>query len=186
MKTLVHCTLLAAIYYMFALAGLSVAIPPGRSSIVWPAAGAALGAVYLWGPRMLVGVWVGSFLANLWVLPSALDAMLPATGAAVEAFVGAWLMRRCLREPWIFSPGQLLIFFAICFASAFVNGVWGPASLGLEPRATQIRTWVTGDAIGMCMVAPFVAFVAKQAEDHERLELTFREFVAMTEDSEAD
>jgi len=53
---------LTAIGYVLAgLAGLSLAIPPGYASPLYPAAGVAIASVLVFGRRMLPAVLLGAF-----------------------------------------------------------------------------------------------------------------------------
>lgn len=103
MRRGVAITVLALVYYIAARFSLLLALPPGYAAPIWPAAGIALAAVLLFGPRVAPGIWLGSFLANA---PISFDAgstallvnslLLPAglgVGAALEAIVGALLIR---------------------------------------------------------------------------------------------
>ncbi len=58
---------LAALYLVTARLGLMLALPPeNKATMVWPPSGIALAAFLLYGHRIWPGVWLGSFLANLW------------------------------------------------------------------------------------------------------------------------
>src|SRR5262245_55490879 len=61
----VRVIILAAGYTLTGIVGLSLAIPPGYATPVWPPSGIALAAVLMWGPRVWPGIAVGSFLVNL-------------------------------------------------------------------------------------------------------------------------
>src|SRR5688500_10939203 len=97
---------LAAAYFLAGKLALLLAIPPGYAAATWPAAGIALAGVLHWGYRVWPGIALGSFLANVW---TSLDAtgpfealVLPASigaGAALQAVLGAWLVRRFLGFP---------------------------------------------------------------------------------------
>ena len=157
-------------YWLTATIGLTWAIPPGYATLVWAPAGIALGCVYVWGPRLALGVLLGSYLANVWV-PSAperaavfLSGALPAVGATVQAIVGAYMLRRFVQA------GSHILRMARCAllaaASCAINGVWGPMSLsmaGLIPPSeiqSCIWTWWVGDAIGCVVFAPLIVFLA--------------------------
>src|SRR4249919_2849856 len=83
--------------------GLSLAIPPGYATAVWPPSGIALAGVLWWGPRIWPGNWLGSFLLNVWVSFSA-DADLSVTdlgiaasigvGSTLQALLGSFLLKR--------------------------------------------------------------------------------------------
>ena len=93
----------AAAYYALAWAGLTIALAPSNASPMWPAAGFALAAVLLWGPRAAFGVFLGAWLANdlrfladRSAAPAAAMAAsaLIGLGNSAEALLGAALLRR--------------------------------------------------------------------------------------------
>ncbi len=55
----------AAVYAVVAKASFLFTIPPGNISPIFPAAGVALAAVMIMGRKALIGVWLGSFAANV-------------------------------------------------------------------------------------------------------------------------
>src|SRR4051812_33628997 len=99
-----HLLLVTAAYYGAGRLGLLLAIPPGYATVVWPPSGIALASLLLLGYRVWPGVLLGSFLLNVAVTFDArtsgaliLSLALPAgiaVGAALQALVGALLVRR--------------------------------------------------------------------------------------------
>ena len=65
LRWLLDAMLLAVCYFMAGYIGLSLAVPPGYATLVWPASGVALAALLLRGPRMWIGVWMGSAAINM-------------------------------------------------------------------------------------------------------------------------
>src|SRR6186997_3220402 len=59
--------LLAAVYFIAAKLSLTLAIPPGYATAVWPPSGIALAALLLFGRGVWPGIWLGATLANLGV-----------------------------------------------------------------------------------------------------------------------
>ena len=165
---------LALVYYIAARFGLLLALPPGYAAPIWPAAGIALAAVLLCGPRVAPGIWLGSFLANA---PISFDAsstalllqslVLPAglgVGAALQAIVGALLIRRFVGFPApLECPVDIIRFLALggpasCVIGASV-GVSTLAALGILPTASYAFSWWAwwiGDTIGVLVVTPLV------------------------------
>jgi hypothetical protein len=85
--------LVAAAYIAAALPGMLVALRPGYASPLWPAAGLALAALLVLGPRSWPGVWLGAFLVDLWLDVSvtgaaAADTALSRFGRAAHARCG--------------------------------------------------------------------------------------------------
>ena len=89
--------LTAVCYAGAGLAALTLAIPPGYASPLYPAAGVALASVLMFGRRMLPAVVLGALCVNLTLglerVPFSL-AMLPlpiviSAGATLQAWAGA-------------------------------------------------------------------------------------------------
>lgn len=168
--------LTAAAYFLAGRAGVILAMPPGFSSPLWPAAGVALAFTLLWGYRCIAGVWLGSFLVNILEAAVFTDASLLqgisltamlATGASLQAAAGAWLLRRSMRFPnALEQPRDILILIllgglAACLISATIGnlsllgaGVFYPDGFGF-----RWLTWWTGDVLGVCAVAPIMLIV---------------------------
>ena len=70
----VRVVILAAGYTLTGIVGLSLAIPPGYATAVWPASGIALAAVLMWGHRLWPGIAAGSVLVNLAVAMTTAEA----------------------------------------------------------------------------------------------------------------
>lgn len=167
----------ACAYYLLGTIGLLWAVPPGYATYVWAPAGIALGASYLWGGSVLPGVFLGSWLVNIWV-PSApgrelifWSGILPAIGATMQAAVGAAMMRAWLSPGWFRYPTELLRCLLIAVGSSAINGTFGPTALhlaGLVPSDSLIasmQAWWVGDSIGAAVVAPLLVFLARGHEE---------------------
>jgi two-component sensor histidine kinase/integral membrane sensor domain MASE1 len=163
---------MAALYFVAGRLALLLAIPPGYATAVWPAAGLALAAVLRFGYRLTVGVWLGSFLVNVW---TSLDPSSAATlwksiavaggigaGAALQAAFGAMLIRRFLGRQNALEDGRSVTTFLLLGgpAACVVNAVVGVTTLylsgilALSTLAFSIATWWVGDMIGVLIFAP--------------------------------
>ena len=161
----------ALVYALLGAVSMLLAIAPGFASPVFPSAGVALACVLWMGRTGLVGSALGSLLFNL---PHALlIGQLPATalaaglitalGAALQAGVGAWLVRRSIGESWreLTRERDALRFLLhggvlACLISASV-GVTGLCGLGvIDPveYAYAWWNWYVGDALGVIIFAP--------------------------------
>ncbi|MGI8427461.1 MAG: MASE1 domain-containing protein, partial [Actinomycetota bacterium] len=67
-KRLVEALAIAIVYIATAQLGFLVAIPPGNVTVIWPPSGIALTAMLLLGSRAWAGIWLGSFLVNVFFL----------------------------------------------------------------------------------------------------------------------
>lgn len=181
-RTLVGMILgVAVAYWLSARLGLLLAIPPGYATAVWPPSGIALGAVLVWGRRVLPGVWLGSFAANL---PTAagegLDweaMLLPAgiaLGAACQAGVAAALVRRWIGTPLnLVEDSRILRFLMLAsLIGSGVNATFSPALLALSGKTSWADypshwlTWWVGDAIGALIFTPLLLIFFAQPREH--------------------
>jgi PAS domain S-box-containing protein len=158
-------------YYVTGRLGLELAIPPGYATAIWPPSGIALASVLLFGPRVWPAIAAGSFLINVatgfdasttWKLAGSIA--VPAAiagGAALQALVGASLVRRWDRPNALSDPGIIVrfFFFGGCVACV-VNPSIGVGILyatGLVPASNVAFSWITwwvGDTIGVFVFAP--------------------------------
>ncbi len=172
----------ALLYAVLGGIGLTLAIPPGYASPIFPAAGLALAVALHRGPRVLPFVGLGSFVLNIGhgLLAGHLSgaavlvAGCIALGASLQAALGQrWVTRR-LGDTWqrLESEGQILNFLLwggvlACLASASVavTALW---SLGLIQGASvplSWWTWYMGDLLGVVIFAPLaLLFLAPKVE----------------------
>lgn len=156
-------TLLAGAYVLAAKWGLSFAFAGANVSPLWPPSGVAVGALLLWGPTLWPGVLVGAFLANRFVSP------LPgwiALGIALGNCGEAWVAAALLRSGVGFRPSLLRlkdVFGLVLIGAGLAPMVsastgafmlaWGKL-VPWEAFGQAWRTWWTGDAMGVLVVAP--------------------------------
>lgn len=160
-------------YLAYAVAGrvaLALAIPPGYAAPLYPAAGIALACVLTFGWRMLLPVALAAFHVNLtlsadrgnldiwaWVTPAVVG-----VGAALQAFIGAVLIKRFVRQPLSLSePRDIARFYALgavaaCLVSSSISAIFltgrGTVSSGELPFTWW--TWWVGDTLGVLIGAP--------------------------------
>jgi CHASE1-domain containing sensor protein len=176
--------LVALAYFVTARLSLLLAIPPGYSTIVWPAAGIALGALWIWGVDLWPGILVGSCAANALMAWSRGDASLPpyllsvwiGVGAAAQAFIATTLIRRaCDGRNFLAEDGDQLRFLMLGGPLAcLVASSWAAAGMLLfgqiAPRELLFSwaTWWIGDSIGIVTTAPLVLLWAGRAPKGSR------------------
>lgn len=161
------------IYFVVGRLSLFLAIPPGFAAAVWPPSGIALAAVLILGNRVWLGVLLGSFLTNLFpsldltssttIIKSSLIAMSIGGGAALQAVVGAALVRPYVYKQGLSKPDVILKFMALGgFVGCLINSTWSVGLLwlcGALPSSNLIFSWGTwwvGDSIGVFLFAPLV------------------------------
>ena len=163
--------LTAAGYALAAGLALLLAIPPGYASPLYPAAGVALASVLIFGPRMLPAVALGAFAVNLSIglqhAPfDATAVVLPmavATGATLQAWVGAALIGRLVRQPLTLAePRDIAMFLFACAASCLTSATLGNLTLWLAGTVPAVELplslaiWWVGDLLGVLIGTPVV------------------------------
>ena len=177
-----HLFIAASFYYLFGKFGLSLAIPPGFASAVWPASGLALACVLLLNRSMaLIGIGLGSFLINFAVASdaytivswaSAVPAIGIAIGAILQALVGSLLFHTYLSSKSIIdSPRDIIRFISIVapvgcliaptfgITTLFINGL-----VTLENYWFSWSTWWVGDTIGILLFTPMILMLSSSQE----------------------
>ncbi len=164
--------LLAMAYFLTGKLGIALATPLGFASPVWPASGIALGWILLYGWRLLPGVLLGSLMINLdtamhatglslfelnWFKP-----IVSGIGAAAEAFIGVWLIRRyagfslAFEEPEVVVKtlvlGGLVATLTNATLSVFVLN-WG-SEISTGRWLQNWFIWWIGDSVGVWIFTP--------------------------------
>ncbi len=171
----VKSVILAVLYVLTGKLGLMLAVPPGYATIIWPASGLAIGMLLVHGPRLWIGVLVGSFLLNLYnsqgiTLEGGVDglkflvALAIAVGSTLQALAGRWLVARYLGLPLALERARgLFVLLALtgpvaCGIAATV-GVATLLTAGIATPADAVGnwlTWWTGDVLGVFVFMPLV------------------------------
>ena len=172
-----QAALTALVYASTGLAALLLAGPPGHASPLFPPAGIALAAAIAWGRPALVGTWLGSAIVNAtlgwlnaraglvvaegwaaWALPA-----LIGLGAAAQAALGAWLIRRHVSQPLLLNePSDIarggFAAAVACLVSPTVAtlALVATGALALEAAPGNWLTWWAGDTLGAFIAAPLV------------------------------
>jgi diguanylate cyclase (GGDEF)-like protein len=153
------------------IVGLSLAIPPGYATAVWPPSGIAIAALLMWGPRVWPGIVIGSVLVNVAVALttadlafSALSVLIAssiALGSTVQALALTNAVQRWVGVAQIFESGPAtLLFTGLAAAACLIASSWGVATLNVagvvrpEQFLASWQTWWLGDLIGMLVFAP--------------------------------
>src|SRR5437588_1941816 len=123
-------SVVAVLYFVLAKLSLLLAIPPGYATAVWPPSGLALAAMLLLGKRAWPGIWLGAALVNLTVQASVLAAVLVVTGNAIEALVGAALIRHAMGISRTFASGEdVFKFVGMVAVAATISATIGVLSI---------------------------------------------------------
>ncbi len=169
-STLRLTTFIATAYLLVGAVGLTLAIPPGYASPVFPAAGLALGSVLRFGRRALPGIWLGSLTMNLaqsvnlnGLTPAAMAvAAVIATGVTLQAWAGYLLVTRLLPGWKSLEREQDVLWFlfwggAVACLLSPLFGVTGLYVVGIIARTELLFNywnWYVGDTMGVLVFAP--------------------------------
>jgi PAS domain S-box-containing protein len=163
----------AVAYYGAGRLGLSLALPPGHATAVWPPSGIALAAVLLIGYRVWPGIWLGAVLVNVQDLidgAAGLDlvkalavAFAIGAGSTAQALLAAALVHRWTEAPNVFDRARDVFKFTGIAALAYpVGAIVGVTSLCLAgfvawgAYTDNLRTWWLGDLTGVLIVTPLI------------------------------
>src|SRR5919108_6060054 len=174
LRTVLMVLGIAAAYCMTGKLGLLLAIPPGYATAIWPPSGIALAATLMYGYRAWPGIVLGSVLVNIGtaletasvaaLLKSVALATSIGLGAALQAVVGAYLVRRSVSFPSALTRERDIGAFLVlggplsCLINATISvtALWlgGKIPWALTPLSWW--TWWVGDTIGVLIVTPLV------------------------------
>ena len=167
-------------YALAGAAALPLAIPPGYSTPLYPAAGVALAFVLIFGWRVLPAIAIGSLCVNLAVAlqtrafaPGMLSVPLAiALGATLQAFVGALLVKRHVQQPLTLSePRDIGAFLIAGAVSCMVNpcvanlALWFADTVPTADLPFSWATWWLGDLLGVLIATPIVLTLLGRPRD---------------------
>ncbi len=148
-------------YFAVAKLGLSFAQGHDVVSAVWPPSGLALAGAVVFGPRVAPAIFLAAVASNATGDSSVPTAIGIATGNALAAVTGAWLLARAGFEPALRRVKDVAALAVLgAAASTAVNATIGTASLlaaGVaHPHSLWAfwRVWWLGDLTGVLLVAP--------------------------------
>ncbi len=169
---LLAALLTAAAYAMVGWVAMRLAVAPSLASPIYPSAGIALAAALVHGRWGLIGTALGSAAVNLLIgaergslgAGALFAAAAIGVGAALQAGVGRWLIRRWVSQPLTLSePVDLARFFALgAPVACLVNASLATAvlatqgALATEALGVTWWTWWVGDTLGVLIAAPIV------------------------------
>jgi len=156
--------LVTLLYLLAAWGGLRYAVVGSTVSLVWAPSGIALAALLLWGHNMALGVLLGAFLANAGTGIPLSAALSIASGNAMEAWVGAWLLLRVAAfSPHLQTRRDVLALIGWAgLLSTLLSALVGVSTLtligtvGPADYITVVLKWWLGDMMGVLVVAPLL------------------------------
>jgi len=168
-RYLVRSLILTLAYLALGLLGLQLAGHPSWVSVLFPASGVALAGLLVLGWRYAPALVLASFTMNLLTLhgdglPGApLVAFGISLACALQALVGAWLVRRHVSRPLLLAEPRDLLRFALlggalaCLVSPSLSifCLWLGGRIGSD--GTLVSAWLSwwiGDTNGVLIAAP--------------------------------
>lgn len=168
-------SLLVLLYVLFGRLGLLLAVPPGYATAIFPPAGLAVGAAFVFGASALPAIFLGSLALNLWVGPGTgapiagvvVGALIIAAGSAGQAAIGGRVLRRAIGYPAPLDNARdltkfLLLAPAVCLVSATfsLSGLFLAGAVARADLATSWMAWWIGDTLGVLIVVPLLLVAA--------------------------
>jgi integral membrane sensor domain MASE1 len=149
--------------------GLVLAVPPGYATVVFLPAGIAVTATFVAGGTALPGIFLGSFLLNLWIgylMPNSTQiaaALVIAAGSVAQAAIGGAALRRMTGYRAPFENARdvlvyLLLAPLLCLTSATISlgGLWALGAVELHNLWMNWTTWWLGDTLGVLLALPLM------------------------------
>jgi PAS domain S-box-containing protein len=175
---------LAGAYFLAGRLGMLLAVPPGYATAFGPAAGIALAGLLVLGLRAWPGVLLAAFLLHVptqfnssSLVPSLGLPFTIGVGAALQAVIGAGLVRHCIGYPNPLNREQDIAALLLLGGplSCLIGATTGVSCLWLSGRIQTGEiglnwcTWWVGASIGVFLVAPAVmVWTARPQHDWRR------------------
>ncbi len=180
--TLLKITITAVLFYLAGQLAMPLVSPASYSGTIWPPAGIGLGAMLLWGKRILPGVFLGDIglklaIYDISVLEMAPDSLLVvilmAVNSMLRAWLGAYFVQRYANypNPLIELKYILRFFLYSSLIATFISSVLNVAALYMLSLVTfegillAIVHWWLGDSMGSVIFTPlFLLIFARDDE----------------------
>lgn len=193
MKLIVNNLIAAFAYFVGAYVGLLLALPPSNASPVWPPAGIALAMLLIFGNRVLPGLVIGAFAAQLYsfvdtssinaVMRSMLIGFTIGLSSVLQAFVGKILIGRYVGPDNALVEDRKILTFLLmggpvaCTVAATVGVSTITIANIIKPDAYLLAwlTWWVGDSIGVLILTPMLLIFFGQPKEiwRQRIKTVF-------------
>ncbi|MGL2986537.1 MASE1 domain-containing protein [Flavobacterium sp. RSSA_27] len=174
-STPIKIFIVAFIYNALAFISYQITVTPDNIAPIYPAAGFALASVLIMGRKTLIGIWVGSIVANLFAFwdtcqmlkialtNTIMTAVLVATGVTLGAALGAYCINILNKGEYPLKTGfSVILFLAVSVFYCAICSLLGVSAIslfGLSDSNQFIFNWTTwwqGDLIGTIILTPFL------------------------------
>ncbi|PPD31394.1 MAG: diguanylate cyclase [Methylomonas sp.] len=155
--------LIAAAYALLGKLVLTYFSAAGNVTLVWFPGGMALAILLINGLRWWPGIFVGAFIAGMWVDNAFWLCFFIAIGNTLESVLAAWwLKRKAIFSANLDQPYDLQWLTWVGFCCSLISGTLGPLVLwqhGFFPASALpdvILHWWMADMFGIITVTPLV------------------------------
>jgi signal transduction histidine kinase/integral membrane sensor domain MASE1 len=155
--------LIFAVYYALGKLGLQLATINRSTSPIWPASGAAIAFLSIFGRRYWPAVALGAFVVNFQTHIPPLGILAITLGNTLEGLFGSLLLDRIARRSrGLFGAETFLAIFSAAILAPLISATLATGSLYLVAaigRSQIVANWITwwvGDALGVLILAPYL------------------------------
>ena len=153
--------------------GLSLASVNPSATAIWPPTGIALASLLIFGYRVLPAIFLGAFFVNITTTGGVVTSLFIAGGNSLEAFVGAFLIKRFANGVGVFEHvGNIYKYIVAAILSTALSADVGVLTL-IFGHLTSVKdfwsvwvTWWLGDIGGSLIVAPLLLVWAEHPRIH--------------------
>lgn len=157
---LLQITFVALIYFLSAKAVGPLSLEESGSVFaIWPPTGIALFALFLFGPRIWLGILIGALAFNMTITPFFPSFQIAITNT-LGPIVSFYLLQHFASQKIFDSAKNITLFFFFITLGSLVTSIGGSFSLWLHSiiDSTIVTTiwtgWFLGDLIGFLLIAP--------------------------------
>ncbi|UXM82634.1 CHASE domain-containing protein [Shewanella seohaensis] len=164
--------LVALAYFVVGKIGLLIALPPGYSAAIWPAAGIAIASCLIWSKYSpWFGILVGSWLININIGGEIHLGWLPlviAAASSLQAYVSANVIRRIdplvtLDRPNTVIKSCLSLSLTCMIATLFGNAALAAhGTIPIKDVFGSTINWWLGDLLGAVIFIPLTMLLFDQ------------------------
>lgn len=162
---------IAVIYTAVGVGLLKLAFVGETVVVFWPPAGMVFAAMWLYGPRVAPGIFLGSLGVNLAILGVWPASLLVAADNMLAPMISTLVLRRLLRR-WD-DPRELwrvlaFILVAVVFAAPMSASLGSFSLIVINHEKAAVFpmwwSWVMGDGIGVLMTAPMLILWGRRSD----------------------
>ena len=174
-STFFKVVMVAFVFNILAFLSFRITVSPDNLSPIFPDVGFALAAVLIVGRKALLGVWVGSFVANMFsfwdvckmldksIIENILASVSVATGVVIAIAISVYLINLFNKGNYPLRTGySVLAFLVFCILYCGICSLLCVSAIsfwGLNTPNHFLSNWTIwwrGDSIGTIIIAPFI------------------------------